>query len=212
MAIDPATRIAVLSSCPYRAESLALVLAQRLALPCTAAPDPSLQTLATFDAVLFELDGSMNQALELTGAITTAQPEVKVVLVGIVESSANVLKLAEVGAAGYVPSTVGLEELCAAVESILKGEFACPPHITYALFSHVAQLARNSSSNPIDTIVLTARERQIVDLLSQHLSNKEIAERLCLSGHTVKNHVHRIFRKLGIRNRRSAAQLYSPEL
>ena len=210
MAVDPAERIAVLSTYPYRAESLALFLTQRLAVPSTPAPDPSAEALATFGTVLIDIDCGMSQALQLTDAITTVRPEVKVVFVGVVESTENVLQLAEVGAAGYVPSTANLEELSAAVESVLRGEFACPPHITYALFAHLAQLARCNVSYQSEASVLTTRERQVMDLLSRGLSNKEIAARLCLSGHTVKNHVHRILRKLGIRNRSYAARLYSP--
>jgi DNA-binding NarL/FixJ family response regulator len=92
------------------------------------------------------------------------------------------------------------------VRSVQKGEFACRPDITYALFSHLAQLASGDEQNVSGASVLTTRERQIFGLLSQRLMNKEIAARLYLSEHTVKNHVHHILKKLGMRNRSFAAR------
>jgi DNA-binding NarL/FixJ family response regulator len=211
MAIEPATTIAVVSSCRYRAESLAFTLTEQLGLPAVAAPDPGGELLAVFGTILIDLDLGTDQAFQLTRQITSLQPEAKIVFLGLIESEESVLQLAEVGARGYVPSAVTLEELASVVRSVQNGEFACPPHITYVLFSHLAQLARSNVASLFETAVLTMRERQIMDLMSRSLSNKEIAGRLCLSEHTVKNHVHHILKKLGMRNRNFASRPYSPD-
>ncbi|MGD0989598.1 MAG: response regulator transcription factor [Candidatus Sulfotelmatobacter sp.] len=214
MTIESTAIIGVLSGCQYRAESLALALNTQPGLHAEAAPDQRADALAAFGTILIDLDRGIDAALQLTRTVTTLRPEIKVAFLGLTESTENVRKLATVGAAGYVSSGASLDDLCSVVRSLQKGEFVCPPRITYALFSQLTQLAQINVTSPVETVILTARERQVMDLLSQQLSNKEIADRLCLSGHTVKNHVHRILGKLGISNRRLVARLssHSPAL
>ncbi|HZR59106.1 MAG TPA: response regulator transcription factor [Terriglobales bacterium] len=208
MAVDQTAKIAVLSKALYRAESLVFTL-ERTGIEAVVAPNPGLEILSTFGTVLIDLDWGMDNALQLTHDITALRPDVKIVLLGLIESEENVLRLAEFGGAGYTSSTSSLEELISVVQSVQRGEFACAPHITYALFSHLAELARSNAASLIEVAVLTTRERQIMHLLSKSLSNREIAKRLCLSEHTVKNHVHHILKKLGMRNRTFAVRSYS---
>jgi two-component system nitrate/nitrite response regulator NarL len=112
-----------------------------------------------------------------------------------------VIKMAEAGVSGYVPPTASLLEIVSVVDSVRRGEFVCRPDLTYTLFSHLSQLAWSNSLRVLEQPLLTIRERRVMKLMSQRLSNREIANSLCVSQHTIKNHVHHILQKLGARDR-----------
>jgi len=196
--INPADRVAVFSPSPYRADSIASVLVRDFGFTAVAVTQPHAATLARFELVLLDVDANLESALQLNAAITLQNSGSKVVWLGIIESDENVIKLAEVGASGYVPQQSSFVDLVAVMRAVQNGEFACASGITYALFSHLARLARQRGFMERQPAILTSRQRLVMNLVSQNLSNRQIAERLCLSEHTVKNHVHRILQKLGI--------------
>jgi DNA-binding NarL/FixJ family response regulator len=198
--------IAVLSKYPYRAESVALAVAQRTGCRTRAFAHLDVADLAAFDTILVETSPGSDFGLSWVREICARYPDAKVVLLGCTESEENIVMLAEAGASGYLPPAASFEDLIAILDSIQRGEFNCPPHITFALFSHLARLAGGAAPISPQPPVLTMRERKIVELLSFNLSNKEIAARLCISVCTAKNHVHRILKKLGLHDRSLAPQ------
>lgn len=144
---------------------------------------------------------------EGTGRITRlARParKVNVVAYGVDDSEEAVLACFEAGAAGYVPLDGGLDDLAAAIRAALHDELLCSPRIAAALRRRIA-LSPTERADPQPHPALTPREREIVDLIDQGLSNKEIARRLSLSVLTVKNHVHNVLEKLQVRRRGQAA-------
>lgn len=205
MPLDAANEdVAVFSRSLYRSEALSQKILERTGYRTTAVAEPDLAILAAFGTVLIELDTTFGAALELIRAITARRPQTKVVLLGLEESEEAVLKLAEAGASGYATAATSLEGLAAVVRSVQNSEFTCPPKITYALYTHLARLS-GANRTLRRWPVLTAREQRVLDLLSQSLSNKEIAASLCISEYTAKNHVHRILKKLGWSSRNLAA-------
>jgi DNA-binding NarL/FixJ family response regulator len=200
------TNIAVLSTHGYRAESVALAVAQRTGCKTQAFTGLDAAALAGFETILVETSPGLEPALDWVRMIISSHPHAKVVLLGFLESEESVLRLAEAGASGYVGPEASLPELIAILRAIHQGEFKCPPHITYALFSHLAHLAGDRSQVVPKSPVLTMRERNVVELLSRHLTNKEIAASLCISEYTAKNHVQRILKKLGLHSRSLASR------
>lgn len=200
MANDPAL-VAVVSDSLYRAESLALALRRECACNAVTVKSRDAAVLARFPVILADVDGHFRNILDLIRSITAFNPEAKVIALGMVESEENAVALAEVGASGYIPQGASFHELTAVMNSVRNGEFACAPSITYALFSHLCRLSQEAKRGDSSAGILTVREHKVLELISLSLSNKEIAARLCLSEHTVKNHVHRILKKLGVRDR-----------
>jgi DNA-binding NarL/FixJ family response regulator len=103
---------------------------------------------------------------------------------------------------GFVEREAELDELVASVECAARGEASFPPRIATTLLRRISSLAmRRASPEPNS---LTARERQIVQLIAEGLSNKEIGTRLFIEVATVKNHVHNILEKLQVKRRDDA--------
>lgn len=197
--------IAVLSTHGYQAESVALALAQTTGCRAQAFTRVDVTAFAGFETILVETSPELEPTMDWVRTILHRHPQIKVVLLGFLESEESVLRLAEAGASGYVGPEASLPELIAILQEIHKGEFKCPPHITYALFRHLAHLAGGRALVP-KSPVLTMRERNVVELLSRHLTNKEIAASLCISEYTAKNHVQRILKKLGLHSRNLASR------
>jgi DNA-binding NarL/FixJ family response regulator len=130
--------------------------------------------------------------------------ETRVVIFGMQENPEELFRSIRAGAVGFLLSEASATELVTAVRSVARGEAVCPPSLSMSLFSYVARQASVPSPMLRATHGLTRREQQLLPLIAQGLTNKEIASNLCLSEQTVKNHIHRILRKSGSEDRLSA--------
>lgn len=153
---------------------------------------------------------SAREGPSLVYELVAAVPETRVVILGIDDDDPDVLPLAEAGVAGYVTTDASGDEIVAVVESVSRGEMPCSPRLAAALLSRVRALAHERDS-PGALAALTAREREIVQLVGRGLSNKEIAHALRIEVTTVKNHVHSILEKLNVSRRTDAAALVRRE-
>ena len=143
-------------------------------------------------------------------ALRDAVPGVRVIALAVGEVEHDVIAWAEAGAAGFVVHDASCEDLCRAVAGAARDETVCTPWITSTLLRHVASQARDpADADP--THALTAREREVVALIEQGLSNKEIAREMRIEVPTVKNHVHHLLEKLSVRRRGEAAALLRGE-
>jgi DNA-binding NarL/FixJ family response regulator len=145
----------------------------------------------------------------LVPLIREAAPRARVVALGVREEEPDVLRCAATGMAGYVPRDGSIVELVAAIESAANDELRCSPRIAGSLFRRVALLSERRHDSPL--AALTRREQEIVRLIDQGLSNKQIAQQLRIELSTVKNHVHNLLRKLQASRRgHAAAQVRRP--
>lgn len=150
------------------------------------------------------LNTAMRGAAEVLAALGDAAPDSPVVALGVPEAEDAVIALAEAGIAGYLLRGESLDDLVAVIGTVARGESLCSPRVSAALLRRVAVLAaerRPRESHPS----LTGREREVVRLVEQGLSNQQIARRLSIEVRTVKNHVHHILGKLHVRTRAEAA-------
>ena len=135
-------------------------------------------------------------------------PAIRVVLVGM-EADANVfLRVVQAGVLGYVLKDASAMEVARTVRAVAAGEAICPAVLSVALFHWVVRHKPAIPSLHLkNSLGLSRREQQLVGLLQQGLTNKEMANRLNLSEQTVKNHVHRMLRKLGAPDRLSIVEV-----
>jgi two-component system nitrate/nitrite response regulator NarL len=163
----------------------------------------ALRQVAELCPDLALVDSAMPNSIDLIRAIRRAASAVKIVALGVPELDRDIISCVEAGISGYVTRDGSRSDLVAAVRSVARGEALCSPRVAASLLEHVAALARDRPSAPRDG--LTRRELQVVRLIDEGLSNKEIAGRLCIEVPTVKSHVHSILGKLGVHRRGEAA-------
>jgi DNA-binding NarL/FixJ family response regulator len=192
--------------CLYR-EGLAGALGQQSwvsAVRTAADAAAALEHLTSFhpDVVLLNMATAGSAAILAT--MLRRVPSIRVVALGVREVEGEVIACAEAGVAGYLLRQQSLAELTQVVQSVARGETLCTPRTTATLLRRLATLAAARPPVPAPGY-LTAREREILVLIDQGLSNKEIARRLSIEVRTVKNHVHNIFEKLQVHRRGEAA-------
>jgi two-component system, NarL family, nitrate/nitrite response regulator NarL len=159
-------------------------------------------SMVPIDVVLINM--ATSGSIALLHAVVAAAPHVPVVALAVADSDNEVIACAEAGAAGYLQRQNSFADLVAVIQSVARGETLCSPRVAAILLRRVATLAAGHRSPPKATN-LTAREREIVHLIDQGMSNKEIARRLYIEVRTVKNHVHNILQKLQVSRRGEAA-------
>ena len=127
------------------------------------------------------------------------------------EDPTTFLRSASLGICGYLPKDASAAEIIAAVRAVAQGEAACPPKLLMTLIQHVAQQARAQATaanqEEAAKCSFTNRQLELLDLVAQRLTNKEIAARLNLSEFTVKNHLRRIMRQVDAQSRSEAVNL-----
>jgi two-component system nitrate/nitrite response regulator NarL len=150
------------------------------------------------------LDMAMPAGLSLLRVIAADYPDVRVLALAIEETEDLVIACAEAGVAGYVPRDARVVDVAAIARDAALGQAACSPRIAARLLHRVAVLAAGRPEEPADN-GLTRRETEILGLIDDGMSNKQIARKLCIEVATVKNHVHNILGKLQVSRRSEAA-------
>jgi two-component system nitrate/nitrite response regulator NarL len=199
------TTIFIVAAIRLYREGLERCLAEKYDVVGTA-PDAgeAVQGVSELRPEVVLVDMAMLESAPTVRAIVELEPRASVLAFAVPETERHVLACVEAGISGYVPRQASLEDLLATIDGVAKGEALCSPRIVPGLFRRVAALAAERPPDSPRTR-LTAREAEIVDLIDQGLSNKEIAVRLFIEVATVKNHVHNILEKLQVHRRAEAA-------
>jgi two-component system nitrate/nitrite response regulator NarL len=142
--------------------------------------------------------------LQILRAVRRALPQAKVIAIAVSEHGEEALACACTGISGIVLRCGTLRELKATVAGVVRGETICPPSVVGALVRHVSDETA-AGRGSVDDSHLTCREREVLVLIEQGLTNREIARRLGIEERTVKNHVHNLLEKLRVRHRAEAA-------
>jgi DNA-binding NarL/FixJ family response regulator len=150
------------------------------------------------------LDVTGRDGAGMAHALRAAHPAAPIVALGVDECEPSIVACAEAGVAGYVTREASIRDLLSTIHSAARGELRCSPQIAAALSRRVAALAaERTAGRPYGG--LSQRELDVADLLALGLSNREITARLSIELSTVKNHVHNILEKLGVRGRADVA-------
>jgi two-component system nitrate/nitrite response regulator NarL len=163
-------------------------------LDWVAAASPDIVLL---EAAAARLPGVVRSILELAGAA-------KVIAYAIADEGNDAIRCIEAGAAGFVSREASVEDLVTTILRVVRGELPCSPRVAALLAGRLSYLAaeRGPYAPPAP---LTMRERRILQLIDEGLSNKEIACKLSIEVSTVKNHVHHILEKTRASRRAQAA-------
>jgi DNA-binding NarL/FixJ family response regulator len=178
-------------------------------------------TAATYDEIvaahpqiiLLDSNGLAFSNATLISTLQAVIRNLRIVMIDMDPDENTFLRAVRSGVVGYVLKDASALEVAATIRAVAAGEAVCPSSLGMALFRCVAQ----QRPLPVTTSCgadpgLSRREEQMVELLRERLTNKEIAVRLNISEQTVKNHVHHILRKTGVSSRTSIIKLGTSEV
>ncbi len=189
----------------YR-DGLAATLGGRdsLRIQATAGDPLELQAAVRhFQPDVVILDVSLEGARGLMGTVRADSPRSHILAFAVREDINTILDYAEAGADGFFTANGSVADLVEAIERTAAGELLCSPRIAAELLRRAARHA-GRAGDAASPPGLTGREQQVLGLLREGRSNKEIATSLCIAEATVKNHVHQVLQKLKVATRGQA--------
>ncbi|MCB0230449.1 MAG: response regulator transcription factor [Anaerolineae bacterium] len=159
------------------------------------------------DVVLMDLNMPVLSGPDATRRLSASHPATPVIILTVSERDADLFDAIKAGARGYLLKNVGMAELLDAVQRVHAGEAIIAPAMAGHLLNEFRKVAGPGSAEtlPVEVDDLSEREVEVLRLVAQGLPNREIADALSLSEHTVKSHLANILAKLHLRSRAHAA-------
>jgi len=179
-------------------------LADMRVVASMAAPSPSL--VATAAHVLLLDVGLLDQeSLGVAIALRDEMPDTKIIVMDLVPVHEEIMDFVNAGVAGFVLKDATFDEFVATIRSVAAGDKVLPARMTESLFSQIVNDVGghrdHDTHDVVDDVRMTRREREVIELIGEGLSNKEIAQRLNIAAHTVKSHVRNVMEKLALHTR-----------
>jgi len=200
----PHIRVFIVSNVRLHREGLAALLRESPAIDVMGAismqeTQDAPPQVATDVALV---DGLSPSDADIVAALRKICAEMRILAVGIGDTTSEVLACAAAGIDGYVPMDAGLGDMVTAIENVVRGELACSPKVAASLYQRIAFPGFSRAVTPPNH--LTIRELQVADLINRGCPTKEIAWRLGVQPCTAKNHIRNILHKLEVRRRGQA--------
>jgi DNA-binding NarL/FixJ family response regulator len=152
--------------------------------------------------VLLDLGLRNGDSLRLAGKVKQEFPDSKVIVMDLLPVHEDIVEFVHVGVSGFIMKDATIDDLVSTIRSVAEGAHVLPPEMTKSLFSQIAKDAvARGRPNLLAAVRMTPREREVINLIAEGLSNKEIASRLNIATHTVKSHVRNIMEKLTLHTR-----------
>jgi len=150
------------------------------------------------DVVLMDMNMPALNGLETTKIIVERYPSVKVIMLTMHDSSDYIQRLIKAGANGYVLKNTGKEELKLAIETVHAGDSYYSKEVTQRIMD--AMNRKKEVQTNVMNVELTEREMDVLKLIAAEMTTNEIADKLCISSHTVETHRKNLISKLQVRN------------
>ena len=157
------------------------------------------------DIILMDFSLPDGTGLDATRAILEGLPNCKIIFLTVFETDENLLTAIRLGAKGYMLKNVSSSSLISSLQALAQGEIA----MSRKMMSRVLEFSRKMPLPPTHNLIakLSPREIDVLCEIQEGASNVEIAQKLYLAENTVKHHIHSILEKLGVENRRQAAEI-----
>jgi DNA-binding NarL/FixJ family response regulator len=155
------------------------------------------------EIILLDLGLRNRNSLRLVKLVKKNFSSSKVIMMDLIPLQADVFEFVQAGVSGFMLKDISVKEFLKTIRSVYKGTQILPPNLTGSLFSQIVEHAINGlqPTSIAESVRMTKRERQVIELIADGNTNKEIAQSLHLSTHTVKSHVHNILEKLSLSTR-----------
>ena len=162
--------------------------------------------------VLLDIGLSRGDSLRVAARVREEFPDSKVIVMDLLPAHEDIVEFVNVGVSGFIMKDATLEDLVDTIRAVAGGASVLPPKMLNTLFSQIAREAVVSGSpRVLEAVRMTPREKQVINLIAEGLSNKEIAARLNVATHTVKSHVRNVMEKLTLHTRLQIAAYANSE-
>jgi DNA-binding NarL/FixJ family response regulator len=153
--------------------------------------------------VLLDLGLRNQNSLQIVKLVKKDFKETKIIVMDLVPLQADVFEFVQAGVSGFMLKDISFTEFLKTIRSVYKGAQVLPPHLTGSLFSQIVGHAIDGSKPRVleESVRMTKREKQVIELIADGFTNKEVAQKLHLSTYTIKSHVHNILEKLSLSTR-----------
>lgn len=169
-----------------------------------------MEQIATLkpDIVLLDLGFSGQNSLQLVKQIMAQFKEAKIIGMNLIELQADVLEFIQAGVSGFILKEADTIHFMKAIKKVNRGLKVLPPSLTGSLFSQITESEKTGKKTILlnHLVRMTSREKQVTKLVSDGLTNKEIAQELNIAVYTVKSHLHNILEKLSLNTRAQIAK------
>jgi len=210
---DSRTRVFVAAENRLLQDTLCRMFAKRNDVEMVGASSAEpfdLGTLAAepVDILLMTSRANLTEDLAVIQRVRAMAPEVRILLLGAGGGEAEFLQYVRAGIKGYLLREASAEDVLSAVKAVKAGHAVCPGALCGLLFRYFEKEAAAFPSAAVrQRLGLTRREQQLIPLVAQGMTNKEIANHFCLSEQTVKNHLYRMKHKVGADDRLGIVQV-----
>jgi len=154
------------------------------------------------NVVLLDLGLRSQNSIEIAGTLKKEFPGIKIIGMGLAPAQSDIMESVQAGADGFILKDANVEDVIYTIRAVIAGKTVLPTPMTGSLFYQVAELALLSGKRNLKRAVrMTEREKEIIALIADGMSNKQIAINLNIATFTVKSHVHNILEKLELHSR-----------
>lgn len=201
---SPVITVAVIDDNRLVREALTAMLGALDDIRVVASASANLAFLSatTPDVILLDVGLGDEDSLGVTTALVVANPATKIVLMDLLPVNEEIVDYVNAGVCGFVLKDATFDEFVATIRAVAAGEKVLPPRMTESLFSQIANTSGGRArEHVLEDVRITRREHEVIGLIGEGLSNKEIASRLNIATHTVKSHVRNVMEKLALHTR-----------
>lgn len=169
----------------------------------TSVADPAFIEQAKPDVLLLDVGLGDEDSLRVAAALTKQAPSTRIIVMDLIPMHEDIVQFVNAGVSGFVLKDATFDEFVATIRSVAAGGKVLPPRMAESLFSQIASAAAATLGRDqvLEDVRMTKREREVIELIGEGLSNKEIAQRLNIAAHTVKSHVRNVMEKLALHTR-----------
>jgi DNA-binding NarL/FixJ family response regulator len=168
----------------------------------SASADAAFLAQAKPNVLLLDVGLRDQDSLRVAAGIKRDAPETLIVVMDLIPVNEEIVEFVNAGVSGFVLKDASFDEFVATIRRVALGEKVLPPRMTDSLFSQIARdSAGHGNERTLEAVRMTRREQEVIGLIGEGLSNKEIASRLNIATHTVKSHVRNVMEKLALHTR-----------
>jgi DNA-binding NarL/FixJ family response regulator len=197
-------KVAIIDDNRLVREALAAMLNKLPDLSVSASAGADLKFLSATKPRVLLLDVGLNEedSLAVVVATRSEHPDVKIIVMDLVPVNEDIADFVNAGVDAFVLKDATFDEFVATIRAVARGEKVLPPGLTQSLFAQIAKVAdERPKESVMEDVRITPREREVIDLIGEGMSTKEIAHRLNIATHTVKSHVRNVMEKLALHTR-----------